>query len=498
MDNNHPSTPLHQHRPSTAHDNNSDRPASPESNKLNLASPSQPLATTSLPQWQGQEPESPYEQAAPTYVQEEAWPVAGPSTQAWESALTQPMASSSRCPTPPAPPSLDLPPKQSLLTSEPLNRSASNASPMLQQPLTSLPPAPKTTLGKRRNRSHSLPLSVPDHTAKRHRNRHHIPTPSDAWCFRFKASRKEASKLERAEIAAQALRKELERIRPRSATSTVAASRLPPVNVAMLRALDVNEILRNPQLRHDLLFDALAFRPISSSALSNDGADANGDPRSGVGAADMYWESLGDELASGCRCSRWRIRNDGTPRDQQKEQSCLCEGWKRELTESAWWEWQATRWPSRLPDLIKSEYCSLIPRSSIADSLSALREILISLMGSTTPCPNHFAHSFSREALAAHEATCPTVTHALVPELYAALDPEFLTIQVRRGTFSLAIFQMLGEAMKVHCAPVRDAMVDDMVSTAMSGQVAVALRKCFDCVEIMKLVSLCGHPGDRH
>ncbi len=128
----------------------------------------------------------------------------------------------------------------------------------------------------------------------------------------------------------------------------------------------------------------------------------------------------------------------------------------------------------------------------------ALREILISLMGSTTPCTIHFAHSFSKEALDAHELTCPTVTHALVPTLYAALDPEFLTIQVRRGVFSRDLFQTMGEAMKVHCAPVRDGMVDDMVRTAMSGNVATGLRKCFDCVEVMKLVSqlqeyqLCG------
>ena len=110
-------------------------------------------------------------------------------------------------------------------------------------------------------------------------------------------------------------------------------------------------------------------------------------------------------------------------------------------------------------------------------------------MGSTTPCPNHFAHSFSREALEAHEATCPTVTHALVPELYSALDPEFITTQIRRGVFGTEIFQMLGEAMKVHCAPVRDRMVDDMVTTS-STDVTLALRKCFDCVEVMKLVSI--------
>ncbi|WWD08070.1 hypothetical protein V865_006180 [Kwoniella europaea PYCC6329] len=130
------------------------------------------------------------------------------------------------------------------------------------------------------------------------------------------------------------------------------------------------------------------------------------------------------------------------------------------------------------------------PRASnfVADMYwDTLREILVSLMGSTTPCPNHFAHSFSKEALEAHEAVCPTVTHALVPELYAALDPEFLTIQARRGVFDLQLFAKLGEAMKVHCAPVRDEMVDDMVRTALSGDVAKGLRKCFDCAEVMKL-----------
>jgi hypothetical protein len=120
---------------------------------------------------------------------------------------------------------------------------------------------------------------------------------------------------------------------------------------------------------------------------------------------------------------------------------------------------------------------------------TALREILVTLMGSTTPCSDHFAHSFSREALEAHERTCPSITHALVPELYHALDPDFLTAQIRRKVLGTGLFRMIGEAMKVHCAPVRDAMVDDMVHTAVHGEVALGLKKCFDCAEVMKLVS---------
>jgi hypothetical protein len=175
---------------------------------------------------------------------------------------------------------------------------------------------------------------------------------------------------------------------------------------------------------------------------------------------------------------------------------CICGAWKKDMTEDEWWGFQKSRmWPSRLPPLIKSESIRRGIVKTIA-YIPALREILISLMGSTTPCPNHFAHSFSREALDLHELTCPTVTHALVPQLYEALDPEFLTRRVRRGAFDLSIFEMLGEAMKVHCAPIRDGLVDEMVSIATSGSlgqasVALGLRRCFDCVEIMKLV--CPH-----
>lgn len=46
-----------------------------------------------------------------------------------------------------------------------------------------------------------------------------------------------------------------------STTSTPPAP-LPPVNIQSLREIDLAEILKNPQLRHDILFDPqLQFRP---------------------------------------------------------------------------------------------------------------------------------------------------------------------------------------------------------------------------------------------
>ncbi|WVQ83961.1 hypothetical protein IAT38_006106 [Cryptococcus sp. DSM 104549] len=268
----------------------------------------------------------------------------------------------------------------------------------------------------------------------------------------------------------------------------VIASKYPAINTHSLRSLDAAEILKNPQLRHDLLFDSLAFRPINAMNEMHDNA-ASGyaeifttgqtpivDPRTSTAVHDLYWESIQEEIATGCRCVRW-----WSPKEKgfslsmhdlanlHRVPNCICGRWRRDLPESEWLK-NKPMWPSRLQDLVIT-----------------LREILVSLMGSTTPCPNHFSHSFSQEALEAHEASCPTVTHALVPELYNALDPEFLHLQARRGVIDLTLFEKLGEAMKVHCAPVRDWMVDDMVQTAMSGDVTKGLRKCFDCAEVMKL-----------
>lgn len=58
-----------------------------------------------------------------------------------------------------------------------------------------------------------------------------------------------------------------------------------------------------------------------------------------------------------------------------------------------------------------------------------------------------------------------------LPELCPALDPDLLTIQIRRGVLGLSLLQVMAEAMKAHCAPVRDAMVDDTVRGMYSATV---------------------------
>lgn len=122
-------------------------------------------------------------------------------------------------------------------------------------------------------------------------------------------------------------------------------------------------------------------------------------------------------------------------------------------------------------------------------------------MGSTTP-----AQTLSAPSCATWSSTgtnC-TVAHPMVPHLLSVLDPEHLTLQVRRGADCTAMFELLGEAMKLHCAPVRDSIVDAMIQLAREGcsrrnsdSMAAALAKSFDCLEIMKLVSRqnFGHGG---
>jgi hypothetical protein len=122
----------------------------------------------------------------------------------------------------------------------------------------------------------------------------------------------------------------------------------------------------------------------------------------------------------------------------------------------------------------------------------ALREIILSLMASTTPCTTHYQHPLDPTKSHRHTSRCPPLTtHVLVPGLYAALDPDFILSQVRHGQFNTDLFKKLGAAMKVHCAPIRDRMVDEMVKLATEdGMITEGLQRCFDCVEVMKLVSI--------
>jgi hypothetical protein len=209
------------------------------------------------------------------------------------------------------------------------------------------------------------------------------PTPSEEFARTFAIRRRESTR----SSGLQARTKELgERyLAARSSRSgcrvgeqIIVASHNPPINNKTLRSLDAHEILKQPQLRHDLLFDTLAFRPINSSVSGTysetimSGAEIAAE--SSVVASgttlekrvctvtDMYWESIEMEINTGCRCTRWQVPI-GLQLDvkgikgKERMMDCVCGKWRADMKEDDWWLFQkdSRTWSSRLPELIKSE-----------------------------------------------------------------------------------------------------------------------------------------------
>lgn len=92
-------------------------------------------------------------------------------------------------------------------------------------------------------------------------------------------------------------------------------------------------------------------------------------------------------------------------------------------------------------------------------------------------------------------------------QVRTALDVPLLVQQIAHGVFNPAeLFTVLGQVIKSHCAPMRDAAVEEMIATAREASTTVAtsgetphrnhlektvlaIRQCFDLFELMKLVS---------
>lgn len=334
---------------------------------------------------------------------------AGPSTQ--------PLASTSRLPTEasypsPSLPSAPLPPPSlvvptypyasmgsPLLTSEPLNRSSSSQTSPVDAPPVHVLPAPPARPTKRRLRASSLPSADPIYKRRRCGSGA-WPTPSETIARSYAGRTRELSVTSANRARARALGERLLAGRPlrggcRPGDQIIIAARHPPINIKTLKALDASEILKNPQLRHDLLFDTLAFRPVNvgtgshSSCTSGELVPAASDsevvefePREGCAVTDMYWESIAAEILDGCRCTRWQVSASATLdshgiKGKTRMDDCICGKWRHDMSEDDWLKFQKTRgWSSRLPDLITSESAlhvvqTLLTHSSSRDSCIA-------------------------------------------------------------------------------------------------------------------------------
>lgn len=85
--------------------------------------------------------------------------------------------------------------------------------------------------------------------------------------------------------------------------------------------------------------------------------------------------------------------------------------------------------------------------------------------------------------------------------LRAVLDVDLIEQEMRHGLFDPSgAFEVIGQILKSHCAPMRDQAVDAMVQLAKtcapSGEgskadAVRAIRECFELLELMKLVRAC-------
>ena len=187
------------------------------------------------------------------------------------------------------------------------------------------------------------------------------------------------------------------------------APSLPPINLQNLKEIDLHEILKNPQLRHDILFDPqLQFRP------NLDGE--RGKRKESM--IDMYWSEVEKE------CAQFFVESNGAKRVDG------CE-------------------ISRLPVLF-----------------TTLRDILLSML--------------------------PYKDRSAVTEV---MDSELLVQQLSHGAFDfVALSQWLGHVFKLHCAPMRDQWVLDMMAKFKVAyeknsvkELVQGLRMIFLILEAMKL-----------
>lgn len=200
--------------------------------------------------------------------------------------------------------------------------------------------------------------------------------------------------------------------KPSLDTSRDASDDRPPITAQMLRVLQLEHVIHNPKLRHDVNFDPyLHFRPNTDTI--------RGERRRR--RADEYWATLGRDLK---RCASFGRRPaDEAPEVPQRVQRVLEE--------------------------IRDILCSLVPQRDN----QAVRD---------------------------------------------ALDPALLKQQISRSSLDypqLAIW--LAGVIKLHCAPMRDAWVDEMVMqfrmAAKDGDQTMlvkGVRTLFGILEAMKLVGI--------
>ncbi|KAF8635971.1 hypothetical protein AX15_000135 [Amanita polypyramis BW_CC] len=232
----------------------------------------------------------------------------------------------------------------------------------------------------------------------------------------------------------------------------------PPVNRQTLRELELDSIVRNPQLRHDLLVEPrLQFRPTYSRRKRD--------------AAEKYWAAILQELESGCTCVTFNI--EGRPRSR----ICAC---------------------TLLPSNSSGPVTAFLPTynaytvrtpSRIRTFLSEFLEVLLLVIQPLSDLTDLSTDHDSMRTQIRQHSTQATYIRSI-------FDPTLIEQEIKRRVFDPSdLLQTIGYTLKDHCAPMRDSAVDEMIQTAKSckdGRISApdalrAFRMCMELLEVMKL-----------
>ncbi|GAC77252.1 hypothetical protein PANT_25d00053 [Moesziomyces antarcticus T-34] len=278
--------------------------------------------------------------------------------------------------------------------------------------------------------------------------------------------------------------------------STFTPTLHPPITRHTLRELDLLEILKNPQLRHDVVFDPnVQFRP------NFDGERG----RRKREAGERYWAAVVREIETGCTCTAF---------SHGQLLPCTCRAKGRSLPAGAACLRDAaagldgkrdskgrpplpnSRIPSRIPLLVQElrTIClSILPSNYPADSAGVVAEEASAT--STDDSKVGDEATSGRDSMASGKAPAPassgvpslaTTHHQLIAH---TLDPHLIAQELQHGVLDVpALITFMGSILKLHCAPMRDEAIEKMVEVVcIDHDIGKGLRLCFEILELMKL-----------
>ncbi|KAJ6508838.1 T-complex protein 11-domain-containing protein [Mycena sanguinolenta] len=231
----------------------------------------------------------------------------------------------------------------------------------------------------------------------------------------------------------------------------------PPINRNTLKELDLDVIIRNPQLRHDLLFDpGLQFRPTTARRKTE--------------RAGKYWAAITTELESGCTCVSFDMRGKPHPT------VCAC---------------AHVSTPPLTPVVALSPVLHVVTLRMPSRIRALLDEFLEVLLLVIQPLSNiagaHVSPTMSQQA--EHVAQAAYIR--------SVFDPALIEQELKHKLFDPSgLFRAIGVTLQGHCAPMRDHAVELMVQVAQTcapggegtkADAVRAVRMCMDILELMKL-----------